>query len=83
MAIELNELRDFQRFVDEEVESGSCASVDEAVAKYERSREELARFRSETQPAIEQSERGEARPLDAEALERTVTESLMARGIRA
>ena len=82
MAVDLpNELEAFQRFVDQAVKSGAVTTVDELWTKYREYRDELAKLRAELDEAILQADRGEARPLDIEALNEHVRRRLAQNGV--
>ena len=76
-----NELEAFRDFIDHELARGSDASVDELIEKYRQRRSELERLRQELKPALEQSQRGESQPLDAEALKKRVRDRLAEKGV--
>ena len=59
---------------------GGSLSPEESVQQFRLHREELNRFIEETQPAIEQSKRGESRPLDIDGLTQRVKDRLAKSG---
>lgn len=73
----------FNSFLDQAFGSGrSDATLEEAVAAFRAYQIDLERLKERLQPAIEQADRGEARPLDHEALMQRVRGRLDQRGIR-
>lgn len=76
------ELEAFRAFVDHELGNGtSCSTVDELVAKFRDYQQDLDRFRKETESALEESARGESKPLDVDALKDRVVERLAEEGV--
>ena len=78
----LTEAELFHEFIGNKlVNGGKQLSADDLLAEFRANQELLRRFIRETQISVEQADRGEARPLDAEALKRRVRERLAHEGI--
>lgn len=75
------ELEEFREFVDQQMAVGACATVDELVDKFRRCQRELQQLRSQIEPALQQSQRGESSPLDVGALKARVAKRLADEGI--
>ena len=72
-----DEIHAFYDFLGRRIEKASSPlSPEESVQEFRLYQEELNRFIEETQPAIEQSKRGESRPLDVDALMQRVQNRL-------
>jgi hypothetical protein len=76
-----DEIHVFYDFLGRRIEriSGSL-SPEESVQEFRLYQEELNRFVEETKSAIEQSQRGESRPLDVDALMQRVKDRLAESG---
>lgn len=75
------ELSEFHQFIGKRLETGVAITPDEALEEFRRYREELERLREMIRAAEESIARGEAKPLDADALIRRVRERLALEGI--
>ena len=72
-----DDIRAFYDFLGRRIDmGGGSLSPEESVHEFRLYQEELNRFMEETQPAIEQSNRGESRPLDVRALIRRVQDRM-------
>ncbi|HUG66811.1 MAG TPA: hypothetical protein VMM76_03600 [Pirellulaceae bacterium] len=72
-----DEIHAFYHFLGRRIENPSAPlSPEESVQEFRLYQQELNRFIEETQPALEQSERGESRPLDVDALMQRVRNRL-------
>jgi len=82
MATESTDLERFRRFVDEKLGGEDHqVSLAEAVAKFEAYEAEKARLAEALQESVDQAGRGEARPLDGDALKKEIREELADEGI--
>lgn len=63
-----SELEAFRQFADAQVSHETVRSVDELLARCQEYRDKLARLCEALRPAIEEADRGEARPLDRDTL---------------
>ena len=76
------EIVDFYHFLGQRLENGERDLTPErSVQEFRLYQQELRRFIDQTQPAIAQSERGESKPLDVDALMERVRAKLDAEGI--
>ena len=72
----------FYRFLGEQLDGGaSQITVEESVEASHAHQRDVARLRQHLAPSIEQANRGESKPLDAEALVERVTRRLSEEGI--
>jgi hypothetical protein len=78
-----NDLESFRHFLNAQLEAGAAdISPEEVVQRWrDRRAEQLARLEEKLKPALEQSRRGESKPLDVEALKDRVTERLAKEGV--
>lgn len=76
------ELEAFQRFLQEQIASGSAAlSPEQSVTAFRAYQQELQRLRNALQPAIEESNQGLSRPLNIDAIKAQVTKRLADQGV--
>lgn len=82
MATDSTDLVRFRRFVDEQLAGEAHeVSLAEAIARFEAYEAEKARFGETLQESIEQARRGEAAPLDCDALKNEIRAELADEGI--
>ena len=81
MATDNTEVDSFQDFLSRHQNGGTFASLDEAVGEFRRYQQELADARNKVQVGIEQSKRGECRPLDIDEVVSDVRDRLASDGI--
>jgi hypothetical protein len=84
MATEIsqNDMQSFYEFLGRRLQDGAGGlTPEESVREFRAYQTELARFKQETQLALEQSARGESKPLDLDALMRRVRARLANDGI--
>jgi hypothetical protein len=72
-----DELESFHRFVGERLSSGHPPMTpEESVEAFRSYQRELEELRARLEIGIEQADRGEAKPLDAEALKRRIRDQV-------
>jgi len=75
------EILTFYNYLRQRVEDGDASvTPEQSVREFRLYQEELRRFIDQTQEAVEQSERGESKPLDVDALMQRVRARLTANG---
>jgi len=75
------EIVDFYRFLGLRLENGETdVSPEQSVREFRLYQQEVRRFLDKTQPAVEESERGESKPLDVDALMQRVHARLTTAG---
>ena len=75
-------LHSFYEYLGRRLESGRQEiSPEESVKEYRAYLDELERFRQRVQTSVDQADRGEAKPLDHDALMQRVSERLAKEGI--
>ncbi len=83
MATDSTELERFRRFVDKKLAGGrQDFSLAETVAEFEAYEAEVACLGEAMQESIDQANRGEAKPLDSDALKKEIRDELAEEGIR-
>lgn len=74
-------IQSFYEFLGRRLDAGAGdLTPAESVREFELYQEELRRLVHETQPAVEQSRKGETRPLDVDAIMQRVTDRLAQEG---
>ena len=81
MATDNTEVGSFQDFLSKRQDGSNFESLDEAVRDFRRYQRELADARNKVQVGIEQSKRGECRPLDIDEVVSDVRDRLASDGI--
>ncbi len=81
MATDNTEVDSFQDFLSRRQNGSNFGSLDEAVGEFRRYQQELADARNKVQVGIEQSNRGESRPLDIDEVVSDVRDRLASDGI--
>jgi hypothetical protein len=84
MATEIsqNDMQSFYDFLGRRLQNGAQGMTpEESVQEFRAYQTELARFKEETQLALEQSARGQSKPLDIDALMKRVRARLAKNGI--
>ncbi|REJ87498.1 MAG: hypothetical protein DWQ34_24805 [Planctomycetota bacterium] len=76
------EVEVFHRFLGEAIRDGGREmTVEESVAEFRAYQKELARFHEGLETSLDQARRGEAKPLDAEALKNEIRRELRDEGV--
>jgi Arc/MetJ-type ribon-helix-helix transcriptional regulator len=79
MSVEVTELEQFQRFLTRWVQDDDChQSLDHVVKEFRLYLAEVSRFQAELKESIDEVARGEAAPLDVEALKAEVRSEMAA-----
>ncbi len=81
MATDNTEVDSFQDFLSRRQNGRDFGSLAEAVGEFRRYQQELADARNKVQVGIEQSNRGESRPLDIDEVVSDVRDRLASDGI--
>ena len=72
-----NPIQSFFQYLGRRLDGGACdLTPEQSVREFRLYQEELERFVRETEPAVEQSRRGETRSLDVDAVMHRVQERL-------
>jgi hypothetical protein len=81
--ISQDDMQSFYEFLGRRLQGGGAGDLtpEQSVREFRAYQTELARFKEETQPALEQSARGESKPLDLDALMKRVRARLADDGI--
>jgi hypothetical protein len=80
--IHQDEIRAFYEFLGHRLRSNDRGlTPEESVRGFRLYQEELQRFVQETQAALDQTQRGQSKPLDVDALMKRVRDSLASEGI--
>lgn len=78
----VTDLELLHQFIGENLQNGGRSqTVDQVLSEFREYLAEVERLRKEIRPALEQSLRGECKPIDWEALKRRGRERLAAEGI--
>jgi len=77
-----NEVLAFYRFLGAQISGGAQqATLEESIAAFRAHQTDVARLREHLAPSIEQANRGESKPLDAEAVIKRVKQRLSEEGM--
>lgn len=78
----MTEIESFHRFLGEAIRNGGRdLTIDESVAEFRAYQEELRRFNQQLEASLEEARRGEAEPLDVDALKAEIQRDLADEGI--